>query len=368
MSMTRTAKEIIRNAKWYGNLRNSNTSDFETCNSILNNEFYRLYNDIVRETDEYVSSFDFSGTETELPDDCMYVVGVYRKGDSPDSLRPVTSSPKGQYNSAEYKIENNTIRVINSYNGTYTVKYAQMPPTITAPDENEDITGKLPDSWDGLLSNDDTTFYVYDQSESKWYLYDTETQSYTETTAPSTTRSISYGEDTFTVNYDTRDFSNLPDYFQNEDSSLSILWADFDWPYAVITYSDYSVRIFTGEEGVDWNVFSTSGHATRGIAYTLRTNDTTGKGIAFWNKRDSHVYWCSFVPDTVLSYPQQIFFQLLEYRVASALAAVVGQNATYVNEVLIPQAEVLFYDTIKKDHFLPTRVLNVNHEYTYRRW
>lgn len=354
MAMTRTAKEIIRNAKWFGNLRNSNTSDFETCNSVLNNEFYRLYNDIVRETDEFTQSFDFDGNEIPLPDDCMYVVGVYIKGWNNDCLSPVSPSPKGQYVPAEYKIENNTIRIIGSksISGSYTVKYVTMPPTITAPDENE----KLDIEADMILSRDDTTFYY--RNNDVWYVYDTETKSSIETDEdPGLQRTYTYGDYTITCDYENSVF-DVPDELQREE--LDIIWADFDWPYAVITYSDNSVWIYTGFDGTEWNVFNTSGHATRGRAWSLKTNDTTGKGIVFTNNRDGKIYWCSFVPDTVLSYPHQVFFQLLEYRIASTLAAIIGLNATYVNEVLIPQAETLFYDTIKKDHFLPTRIINAN--------
>lgn len=355
MAMTRTAKEIIRNAKWFGNLRNSNTSDFETCNSVLNNEFYRLYNDIVRETDEFTKSFDFDGKETVLPEDCMYVVGVYVKGTCNDYLSPISPSPKGQYVPAEYKIENNTIRIIGSTLGIYTVKYVTMPPTITAPDENE----KLDIEADIIMSRDDTTFYCKNVDDDNWYIYDTETKVLTESPeeAPLLQRTFTYGDYTITCNYETLEF-NVPDEFKRD--GLEIIWADFDYPYAVITYSDNSVWIFTGFDGTEWNVFNTSGHFTRGKAWTLRTNDTTGKGIVFTNNRDGKLYWCSFVPDTVLSYPHQVFFQLLEYRIASTLAAIIGLNATYVNEVLIPQAEVLFYDTIKKDHFLPTRIINAS--------
>ena len=352
--MTRTAKEIIRNAKWFGNLRNSNTSDFETCNSVLNNEFYRLYNDIVRETDEFTKSFDFDGKETFLPDDCMYVTGVYVKGHNEDYLSPISPSPKGQYVPAEYKIENNTIRIIgrSCSLGTYTVKYVTMPPTITAPDENE----RLDIEADVVLSRDDTTFYY--RNGDVWYIYDTETKASEETEEdPGLVRTYTYGNYSIVCNYEDGEFT-VPEEFQRE--GLEIIWADFDFPYAVITYSDNSVWIFTGFDGTEWNVFNTSGHFTRGKAWTLRTNDTTGKCIVFTNNRDGKLYWCSFVPDTVLSYPHQVFFQLLEYRIASTLAAIIGLNATYVNEVLIPQAEVLFYDTIKKDHFLPTRIINAS--------
>ena len=350
--MTRTAKEIIRNAKWFGNLRNSNTSDFETCNSVLNNEFYRLYNDIVRETDEFTKSFDFGGEETVLPDDCMYVTGVYVKGHNEDYLSPISPSPKGQYVPAEYKIENNTIRIIGGSLGTYTVKYVTMPPTITAPDENE----RLDIEADVVLSRDDTTFYY--RNGGVWYIYDTETKASEETVEdPGLVRTYTYGNYSIVCNYEDGEFT-VPEEFQRE--GLDVIWADFDFPYAVITYSDNSVWIFTGFDGTEWNVFNTSGHYTRGRAWSLKTNDTTGKGIVFTNARDGKLYWCSFVPDTVLSYPHQVFFQLLEYRIASTLAAIIGLNATYVNEVLIPQAEVLFYDTIKKDHFLPTRIINAS--------
>lgn len=354
MAMTRTAKEIIRNAKWFGNLRNSNTSDFETCNSVLNNEFYRLYNDIVRETDEWVRAFEFDGNAVLLPDDCMYVVGVYIKGSNDDFLSPVSPSPKGQYVPTEYKIENNSIRVIGNIGGSrsYVVKYVTMPPTITAPDENEKLDIKA----DLILSRDDTTFYY--RNEDVWYIYDTETKSSTETDEDvGLQRTYTYGDKTITCNYETQEWE-IPEEFQR--TGLNVVWADFDYPYAVITYSDGSVWVYTGFEGTEWNVFNTSGHFTRGKAWTLRTNDTTGKGIVFTNARDGNIYWCSFVPDTVLSYPHQVFFQLLEYRIASTLAAIIGLNATYVNEVLIPQAETLFYDTIKKDHFLPTRIINAS--------
>ena len=353
--MVITAKEIIRKAKWYGSIRNSNTSDFDTCNSILNNEYYRLYNDIVREVDEYVNWLDFDGREVELPADCMYIVGVYFKGDSDDALTPIAASPRTQYIPSEYKVENNTVKIIGSKQGRYTIKYAQMPPTITAPDENQLLQI---DNIDKVAPNDEVSFYYLDGTT--WYLYNTLTDTKTEATpSVQSTFTYEYGDKTIVVDK-SNGFRMTGDGGIFDRDGLTIINADFDYPYAIITYNDNSVWIYTGATGTEWNVFNTNGHQTRGEALYMRTSDETGKGVLFRNKRDGKYYWCSFVPDTVLSYPNQVFFQLLEYRVASALAAIIGLNAQYVNEVLIPQAEVMFYDSIKKDHFVPTRITNIN--------
>lgn len=371
--ITITAKEIISKAKYFGNVRNSNTNDFDTCITILNNEYLNMYYDIIKETNSFAKYYEFNGEETALPDDCYLVLGVYIKGSSSDTMRVVMPSPLNQFVSAEYKIENNTIKIINPSGslGRYVIKYAPVPSTITAPDDMTKLSN-FPSSFTETVAIDEDSLYV--KSNGNWYIYTISTDTLTQTTYSDVTDySAPYLEGTVSAVYNNDGTMQSSVYYTDSDgnrttpfaiSGKTINYFQCDNPYAIVSYTDGTVYIFTGLSGSVWNQLAYTGHDTLGKAVYIVTNDLTGKGIIFYNNRDSSFYYCSFVPDTVFAYPNNVFFQLLEYRIGSIMASILGINTQYLNTVLIPRAEQQFYDSIKKDSFIPTRIMNTNENFS----
>lgn len=371
--ITVTAKEIISKAKYFGNVRNSNTNDFDTCITILNNEYLNMYYDIIKESNSFTKYFDFDGEETPLPEDCYLVLGVYIKGSNSDTMRIVTASPINQFVSAEYKLENNTIKIVNPSKtlGRYVLKYAPVPATITAPDDMVKLLN-FPSNFTATVAIDEDSMYV--KSSGNWYTYTISTDTLVETThADVLNYSQPYLDGTVSAVYNNDGTMGSSVYYTDSDgvqttpfaiTGKTINYFQCDNPYAIVSYTDGTVYIFTGLNGNVWNQLAYTGHDTLGKAVYIITNDLTGKGIVFYNNRDQSFYYCSFVPDTVFTYPNNIFFQLLEYRIGSIMASIIGINTQYLNTILIPRAEQQFYDSVKKDAFLPTRVMNVNENFS----
>lgn len=372
-----TAKEIIDKAKYFGNVRNSNTNDFDTCTTLLNNEYLDIYYDIVKETDAFAKYIEFSGEQTSLPSDCYMVLGVYIKGTTNNGIyHPITPSPKNQFVPSEYKIENNTIRVISSTSsaGKYVVKYAPNPATITAPDDMVLLSG-ISGTVQATQAIDDDNLYMLIGDQ--YYIYTISTKTLTATgDTPSMISSGTYsatfvgGTVTATYNKDGT-MSSVVTYTDSSGNvtypfaitGKTINYFQSDDPYAIVSYTDGTIYIFTGTSGVLWNQLAYTGHNTLGKVIYIYTDDTTGKGVIFYNNRTNSYYYCSFVPDTVFSYPTNVFFQLLEYRLGSTMAAILGMSTQYLNTVLIPRAEKQFYESLKKDQYLPTRIMNTNENY-----
>lgn len=117
-------------------------------------------------------------------------------------------------------------------------------------------------------------------------------------------------------------------------------------PYMMISYSDGLILIYTGWKSSVWNYNIIFGHETNGEIVALKTDDTTGKGCVWFNSDDGQYYYCSFVPDTVLSYPTTALFTLMTYRLAASIGNLLGTANEYLLKELIPNAEAQFFSSL----------------------
>lgn len=320
--ITMTAREVLKGANFYANIRNASLTDFYYNTKLLNSAYTQLYVDIVKETDSFVNYFDFID-EAELPEDCYLVLSVYRVYND-GSLEEIQMMPKDQilYSGSYYRIENNVIKAGGKpgFNAsTYRVKYAPMPETLTAPDEPKTIDITYTEI--GTLS--DEGFYY--KNDGKDYFYSFKDDSSSETS--------------------TYEAYTLPDLSAYERDGLTIISGDIDAPYAAVTYSDNDTYIYTGDEAALYNISQIKGHKTDIEALRLHTDDTTGKGLLY--TENGTLRYGSFVPDTVLSYPSQIYFTVLELRIASLLSSLNGMTNQLLEDKLLPEAEVKLYETLK---------------------
>ena len=124
--ITTTAREIIRNASDLANCTNSSFLDFTLKTSIINKEYRKLYDQIVKGSNDFVKTIDIHGRETLLPPDCYQIVSVDCCG-----VPLSRGSIPGQ---GGYYVRNN---VLHTYGGAGNVKltYSTIPDTITAPDK-----------------------------------------------------------------------------------------------------------------------------------------------------------------------------------------------------------------------------------------
>ena len=344
--VTYTASDIIRQAKIVGNVSNVNMTNFELCNSILNQEYQKLYDKIVMANGASIKEEHFITDEPfDIPEDCYHIIGVY------SGKKLLSKSSPKQYIKGQYRIENNKILFDGFGPVDAWIKYSTLPQTLTAPDAPEEIKEKVLEV--GLVT--DKGFYFRDNNGVEKY-YDFSSQESVE--KPFKSASNRFLDHTLefdgeTVTYNGTDVTHI---FAREDVAIdSVKVSD---PYAIVNYSDKRSFIFYGFEGADqlnWN--EAKGKETYGEVLGFTTNDLTGKGC-IWRDENSDVWYTSFTPDTLLNYPSNTFFQLLIYKLAAALTALNGVQNQYLIEVQIPEAAVAFEEHLAKDNLNVVRLSN----------
>ena len=344
--VTYTASDIIRQAKIVGNVSNVNMTNFELCNSILNQEYQKLYDKIVMANGASIKEEHFITDEPfDIPEDCYHIIGVY------SGKKLLSKSSPRQYIKGQYRIENNKILFDGFGPVDAWIKYSTLPQTLTAPDAPEEIKEKVLEV--GLVT--DKGFYFKDNNSVEKY-YDFSSQESVEKLFKSASNRFldsTLEFDGETVTYNGTDVTHI---FAREDVGIdSVKVSD---PYAIVNYSDKRSFIFYGFEGADqlnWN--EAKGKETYGEVLGFTTNDLTGKGC-IWRDENGDVWYASFTPDTLLNYPSNTFFQLLIYKLAAALTSLNGVQNQYLIEVQIPEAAVAFEEHLAKDNLNVVRLSN----------
>lgn len=344
--VTYTASDVIRQAKVVGNVSNVNMSNFELCNSILNQEYTKLYDKIVMANGASIKEEHFTyGQPFIIPNDCYHILGVY------SGKKLLSKSSPRQIIPGNYRIENNQIVFDGCLPQDVWIKYSTMPQTLTAPDAPEEIKEKVLEV--GLVT--DKGFYFRDNNGAEKY-YDFSSQESVEKPFKSASNRFLDGTLEFdgkTITYNGTDVTYI---FAREDVDIdSVKVSD---PYAIVNYSDKRSFIFYGFEGADqlnWN--EAKGKETYGEVLGFTTNDLTGKGC-IWRDENGDVWYTSFTPDTLLNYPSNTFFQLLIYKLAAALTSLNGVQNQYLIEVQIPEAAVAFEEHLAKDNLNVVRMNN----------
>ena len=91
-----------------------------------------------------------------------------------------------------------------------------------------------------------------------------------------------------------------------------------------------------------------------GVLFSV--NHDTGYGAFFNNVLNIY----SVLPDTELNFPSNIYFNILAYQVAYAIACKQGKDCTFIEKQLASQWDI-FYNTLNRDGFGQSKVIN-----TYR--
>lgn len=349
-----TCSDIIKQAKVFANVKNVNMTDFDLSTTLLNTEYQKLYDKIVLANGANIKEeyYDGDGEPWPIPDDCYHIIGVYRAVGN--ERKPIKKSTMRQYIKGNYRIENNTI-IFDGFDTTsdIVIKYSTLPQTLTAPDAPEELfkikaCGKVKDKGFFYISTDNKKCYYDFFTEQSKEVTDEE---YQEQSNRFLDHTLEFEDGVIT--YAGTDVTYI---FQRKDVDIvSVRVSD---PYAVINYSDNRSFIFFGFEGGDQlNWYEATGKETYGEVLGFTTNDKTGRGC-IWRDLDGDVYLQSFVPDTVLNYPSNTFFQLLILKLAGVLTALNGADNAYLLQVQIPEAEVAFQQHLAKDNVTTYRMNN----------
>ena len=359
--LTKTTKQLIEDARVLGGVYNSDFTNFQISTSLLNDIYRSLYDDLTEEGSFFVDYYDFSGNETELPCDCYRVLNVYRK--EGERFKPLRANSADQYIENTYYIENSNLYINSKAEGEYRIRYSKLPMTLTCPDDPikcpRDIT---PAEW-GLMTEDG----VYFKESGKEYYWDFKTETIEEKAFKSISQPYYFLGKDLIINkannkvvsmlWGNTEVEDIIDYFTVEGLDIeSVVVSD---PYIFVNYSNNHIMVYNGFKGTEWNILASTGKPTLGKIKAAHTNDSTGKGVIYYNAYTQSCYLASFVPDTVLSYPTNAFFSLIEYKLSALLMSMVGLGNEYVISKLIPEAEETFYKTLRKDGYSPVRISNV---------
>ena len=341
-----SCSDIIRQAKIIGNVSNVNMTNFELCNSLLNQEYQKLYDKIVVANGASIKEEHFITDEPfDIPDDCYHIIGVYQ------GKKLLSKSSPRQHIKGQYRIENNKILFDGFDPVDPWIKYSILPQTLTAPDAPEEIKEDVKEV--GLVT--DKGFYFRDNNNAEKYYDFSSQESVEKPFKEASNRFLDHALEFVdgAITYNGTDVTHI---FAREDVGIeSVRVSD---PYAIVNYSDKRSFIFYGFEGADqlnWN--EAKGKETYGEVLGFTTNDLTGKGC-IRKDENGDIWYTSFTPDTLLNYPSNTFFQLLIYKLAAVLTSLNGVQNQYLIEVQIPEATVAFTEHLAKDNLNVVRMHN----------
>lgn len=359
--LTKTTKQLIEDARVLGGVYNSDFTNFQISTSLLNDIYRSLYDDLTEEGSFFVEYYDFTGNEAELPINCYRVLNVYRK--EGDRFKALRANSADQYIEGTYYIENNNIYINSSSEEEYRIRYSKLPMTLTCPDDPIKCPVDIaPTEW-GLMT-EDGVYFKEGGTERYWNFK-------SETVEDKAFKAVSQpyyflGKDLIvnkaegkvtSMLWGNTEVEDIIDYFSIDGLDIeSVVISD---PYIFVNYSNNHIKVFNGFRGTEWNILASTGKPTLGKIVAACTNDSTGKGTIYYNAYTQSYYLASFVPDTVLSYPTNAFFSLIEYKLSALLMSMVGMGNEYLISKLIPEAEETFYKTLRKDGYSPVRISNV---------
>lgn len=340
------------------NCYNSDFMTFQSAVDLLNARYRILYDRIVQsDSDFYVHEIIIKDNDYVLPDDLYNIKSVRLLSDFDNSFTPVERQPSKSYVAGTYTIENNVFHYNGQLNKKIQIRYNPIPLTLTMPFESEELFinddieefGKMYD--DGIYyktADGKEMFYDFGTKNSK------EAENYKEYISP------------YTIDFENQKVfdgdEDISDYF-TAYGTFNAIYVDED--YAMASYDDGKIYIFTCLDGTEWNIKASTGHATKGKIFGLHTDDTTGFGCIFYDSRDDKFYRSPFVTDTVLSFTNNTLFYLLEVELAILLSNLAGTDMAQALQNEEGRATDAFYNEIRQNKSGPLRINNVTHGNRY---
>ena len=355
--MTYTSLEIINIARKLTQTDNSKAFDYQLLIHLLNNAYTGLYNDL-SDSQAFTGTFTFSGDKCVLPRDCHKIINVVRV----NSNINYRLSAMGKRTPGTYTVMNGVLEIEN---GNYEVYYTKMPSILTINQGCEFPIIDIDYSYTPWMDYEYTTgkHYIYYKKDAKYFEYCIEDESEVEKTKTRPTRSfqnksvnVVYEDDVVvSVEIGGEDMSDLfitenPLVgFYNDNEHIVLTYIVNNAPVLYTVDSNYSFA--------EINPWLYRGKHFNFIGCDICTDDSTGGYLLF---TDGHnIGLTSYLPDTVLEFPENTFFDVLIDRVAVMLAGLCGVADIEMLKVKLEQDEKAFYSSITRSE-QGFRIQNVN--------
>lgn len=363
--MTYSSKEIIDLARQLSQTQDSQAFSFQLLVHLLNNVYTGLYNELAT-SQAFMSEFRFTGTEADLPSDCYKIVSVSR-----NSKYFYLNQSSNSYNiPGTYSIENGSIIINGENGGEYTVRYQTLPEVLTASGDVEYLRKINDNSFVPFMDYDpiekEYIVYYFDGTDYHSYNIDTKEDTTLENAPERPIRPFNNKTITFSFTDDVLsqvlwNGEDVTDYFDKSEQGLHCGFISNDNEHIVATYFDEDentpfIYVFdTHWDSAEINPWISKGKYFPFAASDILTDDETGKYLLIHDDA-GRMAVTSYVPDTILEFPENTFFDVLIDRLAVQLGSLNGLTGDGLqNKLTIDEAA--FYASINRSN-QGTRIRN----------
>jgi len=362
--ITKTASEIINAACDLAQIQNSDFRQWNTSVGYLNDIYRELYNSLAGTSDGYyVKEFTAQGPTITIPDDCQTINNIYRLENA--NLKAILRCPAGQEGTpGTYDTKNDVIRIFdNGQMNEYRIEYTPNPQTLTMPRESLTIDLDANNIEEiGKMTQEYFYFKDGEGNGKKYFFFTREVEDATFVPQDNSKYlGLSFSFDPYNqiILLDGDDVTSAFTKLNIKGENIPIKSIHLNSPWLVVNYEDDTICVMNNLTLVEWNNKVATGHDTKGQAFAINTNDKTGYGLIYLDEDDEKLYLASFVPDTIMNYPNNSLFALLEAELATLFSGLVGAQNAYVTDQLLPARRQAFYEAIRRDEFMATRTRNV---------
>lgn len=363
--MIYSAKEIIDLARQLSQTQNSEAFSFQLLVHLLNNVYTGLYNELAT-SQAFMSEFRFTGTEADLPSDCYKIVSVAR-----NSKYFYLNQSSNSYNiPGTYSIENGSIRINGENGGEYIVKYQTLPEVLTASGDVEYLRKTNNNSFVPFMDYDtiEEEYYVYYFDGTDYHKYNIDTKEDTtledapvRPVRPFNNKAITFSFTDGALSQVLWNGEDVTDYFDKSEQGLHCIQVSNDNEHITATYVDEEedspfIYVFdTSWDSVEINPWISKGKYFPFASADILTDDETGKYLLVFDDK-GNLAVTTYVPDTILEFPENTFFDVLIDRLAIQLGSLNGlTNDGLQNKLTVD--ETAFYASINRSN-QGTRIRN----------
>lgn len=363
--MTYSSKEIIDLARQLSQTQDSQAFSFQLLVHLLNNVYTGLYNELAT-SQAFMSEFRFTGTEADLPSDCYKIVSVSR-----NSKYFYLNQSSNSYNiPGTYSIENGSIIINGENGGEYTVRYQTLPEVLTASGDVEYLRKINDNSFVPFMDYDpvEKEYHVYYFDGTDYHKYNIDTKEDTvldeepaRPVRPFNNKTIVYSFTDGVLSQVLWNGEDVTDYFDKSEQGLHCGFVSNDNEHIVATYFDEEedtpfIYVFdTHWNSAEINPWISKGKYFPFAASDILTDDETGKYLLIHDDA-GRMAVTSYVPDTILEFPENTFFDVLIDRLAIQLGSLNGLTGDGLqNKLTIDEAA--FYASINRSN-QGTRIRN----------
>lgn len=377
--MKKIASNLFNEALEMAQMANSSTISYSEAVSVLNETYTEIYQKAINNgSKDFIKELYLNGSgRFELPDDFYQLERC----------------------ESDYRLENNYIYV----SGPTKIRYYPMPTFISFPAEDIKLETKITDVLTGW---DNRIVYKTTEDDVEYYnIYNLNTEE-VEVRLPTQTydKDIAIGKDYFAIltesTLDYYDFEGnvIKQTNVESDSEIvinngnitfddvkSIEYYDYTFSNNVISYNNEElIEIEDFQNGV-FGMFNShvaftyfNGRTINTIdletmeempgdfeydnAIVLKMDNKTGYGAFVVNGNSNYIV--SWVPNTILNFPNNVFYSVIIYKLAEQFKIRNGEDVSQFSE-LVNAKENQFYDMVRKDI---SRNYVIRDVYAPRRW